>query len=109
LGKWSTKKPSAKTSSGRKSAAKKTPRKKTGVKKNARKSASKRELIAPRGDKRYIRREARGRVSESEDVGRSLSQDRRRKAKKAARPGQGDRGHRKPSKSSTRKKSRAKR
>ena len=58
--------------------------------------SKKRELIAPRGDKRYIRRDAKGRIKESDDVGRSLSQDRRRKAKTVAKPGQGDRGDRKP-------------
>jgi hypothetical protein len=74
------------------------------------KQASKRALIAPRGDKRYIRRDAAGRIKESDDVSRSLSQDRRRKAKKAAKPGQGDRGDRKPaSKAPARKKTRAKR
>jgi hypothetical protein len=62
------------------------------AKRAAKKSAAKRELISPRGDKRYIRRDAAGRIKESDDVGRSLSQDRRRKAKKAAKPGQGDRG-----------------
>jgi hypothetical protein len=60
----------------------------------ARKRAAKRELIAPRGDKRYIRRDAKGRIKESDDVGRSLAQDRRRKAKTIAKPGQGDRGDR---------------
>ena len=58
------------------------------------KSAAKRELIAPRGDKRYIRRDARGRIVESDDVSRSLSQDRRRRAKSKAPKGQGDRGDR---------------
>jgi hypothetical protein len=57
--------------------------------------ASKRELIAPHGDKRYIRRDETGRIKESDDQGRSLSQDRRRKAKTIAKPGQGDRGDRK--------------
>ena len=75
-----------------------------------RKPAAKRELIAPRGDKRYIRRGAAGRIKESDDVSRSLSQDRRRRAKKAAKPGQRDRGDRKTaSKGPARKKSRAKR
>lgn len=60
--------------------------------------AAKRELIAPRRDERYIRRDAKGRIEESDDVGRSLSQDRRRKAKTAAKPGQGDRGDRRPGK-----------
>jgi hypothetical protein len=80
------------------------------AKRAAKKSAAKRELIAPRGDKRYIRRDAEGRIKKSDDVGRSLSQDRRKKAKKAAKPGQGDRGDRRPaSKTPARKKSRAKR
>jgi hypothetical protein len=57
-----------------------------------RKKAAKRELIAPRGDQRYIRRNARGRIKESDDVGRSLSQDRRRMAKRKAPKGQRDRG-----------------
>lgn len=60
----------------------------------ARKRAAKRELIAPRGDKRYIRRDDKGRIKESDDVGRSLAQDRRHKAKTVAKPGQGDRGDR---------------
>ena len=84
--------------------------KKSAKKPAAKKRAAKRELISPRGDKRYIRRDARGRIKESDDVSRSLSQDRRKKAKKAAKPGQGDRGDRKPaSKAPARKKTRAKR
>jgi hypothetical protein len=59
---------------------------------------SKRELIAPRGDKRYIRRDPKGRIAESDDVGRSLSQDRRKKAKTVVKPGEGDRGDRKAKK-----------
>jgi hypothetical protein len=55
-------------------------------------SSSRRELISPRGDKRFVRRAKGGRFSESDDVGRSLSTDRRRKAKKKAKSGQGDRG-----------------
>lgn len=69
-------------------------KKKSSAKKTGRKAA-KRELIAPRGDKRYVRRDAKGRIKESDDQGRSLSADRRRKAKTAARPGQGDKGDRK--------------
>ena len=60
--------------------------------------AAKRELIAPRGDKRYIRRDVKGRISESDDQSRSLSQDRRRKAKSVAKAGQGDKGDRKAAK-----------
>jgi len=56
--------------------------------------ASKRELIEPRGDKRYVRRDRQGQFKESDDVGRSLAQDRRRKAKTVSKPGQGDKGDR---------------
>lgn len=55
-----------------------------------------RELIEPNeGDKRYARRSASGQFSEQVDVGRSLSQDRKRTAKRTAKPGEGDRGDRK--------------
>jgi hypothetical protein len=69
-------------------------RKKAGKKKAVRTAAAKRQLIAPRGDERYVRRDAKGRIKESDDVGRSLSADRRRKAKTVAKAGQGDRGDR---------------
>jgi hypothetical protein len=59
---------------------------------------AKRELIEPhKGDKGYVRRNTKGRFKESDDVGRSLPQDRRRKAKTIAKPGQGDRGDRRVS------------
>jgi hypothetical protein len=55
---------------------------------------AKRELIDTGTDKRYVRRDKQGRFEESDDVGRSLVQDRRRKAKVTAKGGQGDRGDR---------------
>lgn len=55
----------------------------------------KRELIEPKGDKRYVRRDEAGRFSESDDVGRSLASDQRKPAQREAKPGQGDRGDRK--------------
>ena len=58
------------------------------------KKAAKRELIAPKGDKRFIRRRADGTIKESDDVGRSLTADRRQRAKTTAPKGQGDRGDR---------------
>ena len=68
---------------------------------------SKRELIEPTpGDKRYVRRDAKGQFSESVDVSRSLSRDARTQAKTHAEPGQGDRGDRRPQQGSTAKKSR---
>ena len=60
-----------------------------------RRSSSKRELINTGTDKRYVRRSASGKFKESDDVGRSLSADRRRKAKTTTKSGQGDRGDRK--------------
>ena len=55
----------------------------------------KREIIEPtEGDKRYVRRDENGRFEEVEDVGRSLSQDRKREAESESEPGQGDRGDR---------------
>jgi hypothetical protein len=61
---------------------------------NTKKAAAKRELIAPRGRKRYVRRDAKGRIKESDDVGRSLAADRWRQARSVAKPGQRDRGDR---------------
>jgi hypothetical protein len=58
------------------------------------KGSGKRELIAPNGDKRYVRRDAQGRFTESDDVSRSLSQDGKRKAKTVTKSGNGDRGDR---------------
>ncbi|HVF49274.1 MAG TPA: hypothetical protein VNA19_04265 [Pyrinomonadaceae bacterium] len=55
----------------------------------------KRELIDTGTDKRYVRRNAKGQFAEVVDVGRSISQDMKRKAKTDAGPGQGDRGDRK--------------
>jgi hypothetical protein len=60
----------------------------------AKKASSKRELINTGTDKRYVRRDAAGRFKESDDVGRSLAQDRKGKAKTKAPKGQGDRGDR---------------
>jgi len=54
-----------------------------------------RELIDTGNDKRYVRRDENGRFEESDDVGRSLSQDVRKHAKTEVPPGQGDRGDQK--------------
>lgn len=58
------------------------------------KRTAKRELIDTGTDKRYVRRDASGRFRESDDVGRSLAQDRQRKARNKSKRGQGDRGDR---------------
>ena len=54
--------------------------------------AAKRELIDTGRDKRYVRRGRKGQFKESDDVGRSLAADRRKKARKVAKKGQGDKG-----------------
>jgi hypothetical protein len=69
--------------------------KKTTAKKTAsRKKAAKRELIDTGADKRFVRRGARGKFKESDDVGKSLTADRRKKAKTKVKSGQGDKGDR---------------
>ena len=69
----------------------------TKTKRKPRKVSSRRELINTGTDKRYVRRSATGKFKESDDVGRSLSADRRTKAKTVSKSGQGDRGDRKRS------------
>jgi hypothetical protein len=59
--------------------------------------AGKRELIDTGTDKRYVRRNPEGRFKESDDVGRSLAADRRKKAKTTSKAGQGDKGDRQKS------------
>ena len=59
------------------------------------KSKSHREVIDTGRDKRYVRRDEKGRFDEVVDVGRSLAQDRKQSAKTIVPPGQGDRGDQK--------------
>ena len=60
----------------------------------AKQTAAKRELINPGTDKRFVRRNQSGRFKESDGVGRSLAQDRQRKAGTKSKPGHGDKGDR---------------
>jgi hypothetical protein len=53
---------------------------------------AKRELIDTGTDKRFVRRGKRGRFKESDDQGRALASDRRKKAKRVVKSGQGDQG-----------------
>ena len=70
----------------KKAAKKKVPKRKT---------AAKHELIDTGTNKLFVRRNERGTsFKEVVDVGRSLSADRRQKAKRVAKPGQGDMGDR---------------
>ena len=54
-----------------------------------------RELLDTGTDKRYVRRDEKGQFKESDDVGRSLSQDVKKEAKTKVKSGQGDRGDQK--------------
>ncbi|MDB5578747.1 MAG: hypothetical protein JWR80_3923 [Bradyrhizobium sp.] len=55
--------------------------------------AAKRELIDTGTNKLFVRRNDEGTsFKEAVDVSKSLSADRRHKAKKVAKPGQGDKG-----------------
>ena len=56
---------------------------------------SKRELIDTGTDKRYVRRDDKGRFNDVVDVGKSLAQDRRQHAETEVESGQGDRGDQK--------------
>jgi hypothetical protein len=67
-------------------------------KSTAKRSSTKRELIDTGTDKRYVRRNGSGQFKESDDVSRSLSADRRTKAKTRVKAGQGDKGDRKKAK-----------
>jgi len=53
-----------------------------------------RELIDTGTDKRFVRRDQKGQFKESDDVGASLTQDRRVDAKHKSKKGEGDRGDR---------------
>lgn len=56
------------------------------------KQSSDRELIDTGKDKRYVRRDEKGRFDEVDNVSRSLSQDVKHHAKTTVKPGQGDKG-----------------
>ena len=112
-------KTTAKKASGGSAATKRTATKSTAAKKTTKSPAesastssakkatkkragSARELIAPNGDKRLIRRDEQGRIKESDDLGRSLAQNVRKKSKTVVKSGQGDRGdQKKPAKKAT--------
>ena len=64
--------------------AKKAATKKSGTK---RKRAAKRELIDTGTDKRFVRRGAGGKFKESDDLGKSLTVGRRKKAKTKVKSG----------------------
>lgn len=60
----------------------------------SKRGSGKREMLKPKGDARYVRRDGKGQFKESDDMGRSLKQDRAHKAKRKVKSGYGDRGDR---------------
>lgn len=68
--------------------------------KSTSKGSGKRTTIAPNDDKRYIRRDDKGRIKESDDQGKSLSKDVKQTAKNKVKPGYGDQGDQPKKKSS---------
>jgi hypothetical protein len=50
-----------------------------------------------KGDKRYVRRKAGKFTRSQDDTGRSLAADRRKRAKRAVKSGEGDKGDRRRS------------
>jgi hypothetical protein len=65
-----------------------------GGKTTRRKSAAKRTVVSPNGNKRYVRRNRKGQFKRVVDMGKSLSTDRRSKSNTKVAKGQGDRGDR---------------
>jgi hypothetical protein len=64
------------------------------AKKTAKRSSTKRDRVNTGSDARYVKRTAKGRFKESDDVGRSTKADQPKKAKKAVKSGYGDQGDR---------------
>lgn len=54
--------------------------------------SQKRELVAPKGDKRFVKRDTAGKFKESDDVSKSLSQDVKKASKTKVKAGYGDQG-----------------
>lgn len=79
---------------GNPAANQQSPKHNAATQQSAKNSSSARELVAPRGDRRYVRRDEQKQFAESDDAGRSLAADRRQRAKRKIDSGQGDRGDR---------------
>jgi hypothetical protein len=77
--------------------AKKTARKSTAKKRATKRSTTKRDLVAPKGNKRFVKRTTKGRFKESDDASRSLSADQRKSARTRTKSGHGDQGDRRSS------------
>ena len=96
--KTGTRKAAGRKTGSRKTASRKTTsRKTTSRKSTSRKSSAKRTAVSNRAGSFYAKRKSTGRFKEMDEKGRSLKTDRRRKAKKATKPGYGDQGDRRTS------------
>jgi hypothetical protein len=73
----------------------KTVKRATKAMSRKRRGAGKRELVKNQAGDFFARRTRGGQFKEMDELGRSLTQDRKRKAKTTAKRGQGDRGDRK--------------
>ena len=60
----------------------------------AKRNSTKRELVDTGRNKMFAKRNAKGQFKEMDDVGRSLTADRRRTAKTVSEAGHGDKGDR---------------
>jgi len=61
----------------------------------AKRSGNTRDLVKNKGGSFYAKRDANGRFKEMDEVGRSLTADRRQRAKRETESGRGDQGDRK--------------
>lgn len=71
-------------------AKKKTAKKRTSTKR----ASTKRDLVKSRSGKSFAKRSSKGRFKEMDTVKRSLPRDRRTKAKRRVKSGDGDQGDR---------------
>ena len=62
--------------------------------KKAKRPAGKRDLVKAKNAKMFAKRSTKGRFKEMDETGKSLSADRRRKAKRKTKSGFGDQGDR---------------
>jgi hypothetical protein len=89
------KRSTAKKAATRKRTTKKTAAKKSTARKTAKRGSQKRELLKNRAGASFAKRSGDGTFKEMDARGRSLSADRRVKARKASKSGFGDTGDRK--------------
>ena len=85
-----------------------TKKRSTTKKKTPQGSGRPRELIDTGRDKRFVRRDEKGRFDEVVDMGRSIAMDKKRTSKTVAKPGYGDQGDLPPKPATRSKKSGAK-